>query len=238
MSHVTRMNENVTHMMSHATCMNASRSLHIWMSHVTYVNESCHGSERVMSHIQVRAFEIEKPFMSVSLYVYRAYVRVHTQTHSHTHTHTHTHTHKHTHPNIHKHTHTHTHACTHKRTNIYIYMYTYTYTYVHMFTYVLRKIEKIRSTALYKAAQNYHDCSEWMKRLRSSCYVTNSDESCHVQEWVVSCIWRICVTDIWMQHNTYTNDLKLMSHTQMILENIHLGKSPMLQHNKHVLSQT
>jgi len=72
MSHVTHVNEIMSQLrMSHVTswhflyfvcsllytmtwehsCTHVIESWHIWMSHVTYVNESCHTYEWVMSHI-------------------------------------------------------------------------------------------------------------------------------------------------------------------------------------------
>ena len=65
MSHLTHMNAshiatsqvNVTHINESVTLINESSHTyqlvmsHIWMSHVTYLNESCHTNQWVMSHV-------------------------------------------------------------------------------------------------------------------------------------------------------------------------------------------
>ena len=110
-------------------------STHIWMSHVTYINESCHIYEHLVS--------VSKTFSRfLALYHNRAFL-----THTHTHTHTHTCTHRgscwwacgithlsRTHICTRTQTHAHTYAHTHIRTHIHTHTHTYIYTHTHMHT--------------------------------------------------------------------------------------------------------
>ena len=93
---------------------------HIWMSHVTHTNESCHTYEWVMSHIWMsHVTHIDESYHAYKLYYICTHIDESYRTHIRTCTHicTHideshrTHIHKYTHICTHIHTYTHIHTC-------------------------------------------------------------------------------------------------------------------------------
>jgi len=64
---------------------------HIWMSHVTIMNESCHTYEWVMphiwmSHVTIMKWVVPHTWMSHVTHMNEAHTRTHTYTHAHKHT--------------------------------------------------------------------------------------------------------------------------------------------------------